>query len=55
MNLKIRMVRLRTMEITLNLMNSSMGMKKLEISDILIAASWILAILDMEMEFSWRN
>jgi hypothetical protein len=34
------------------MMINFMDIKKLEILDILIEASWILDILDMEMEYS---
>lgn len=52
MNLSWKTLRQKIMALTLNLMTSSLAMKRLVIFVILIEASWISAILDMVMEYS---
>ena len=52
--LQMRII-LLTLRVIRTMMMNFTGMKKLEISDTLIEASWIWAILAMEMVFSWKN
>lgn len=52
MNLSWKTLRQKIMALTLNLMTSSLAMKRSVIFVILIEASWISAILDMVMEYS---
>jgi hypothetical protein len=52
MNLSWKTLRQKIMALTLNLMTSSLAMKRSVIFVISIEASWISAILDMVMEYS---
>lgn len=52
MNLSWKTLKQKIMALTLNLMTSSLAMKRSVIFVILIEASWISAILDMVMEYS---
>lgn len=52
MNLSWKTLRPKIMVLILNLMTSSLAMKKWVIFVISIEASWISAILDMVMEYS---
>lgn len=52
MNLSWKTLKPKIMALILNLMTSSLAMKRLVIFVILIEASWISAILDMVMEYS---
>lgn len=50
MNQKMKMLKLKIMALTMIQMMSFSAMRRLEISAILIAASWISGISAMEME-----
>lgn len=52
MNLSWKTLKPKIMALILNLMTSSLAMKRSVIFVILIEASWISAILDMVMEYS---
>lgn len=52
MNLSWKTLKQKIMALILNLMTSSLAMKRSVIFVILIEASWISAILDMVMEYS---